>query len=65
LLFSLAPDSSGFQKLGVEDWELFFQQKSQRRADRVRRQKLIRIGKQAALALAALAAIAGYIQFTN
>jgi hypothetical protein len=49
----------------VEDWELFFQQKSQRRADRVRRAKLIRIGKQAALALAVLAAIAGYVQFMN
>jgi hypothetical protein len=49
----------------VEDWELFFQQKSQRRANRVRRENLIRIGKRAALALAVLAAIAGYVQFTN
>jgi hypothetical protein len=49
----------------VEDWERFFHEKSRRRADRVRRENLIRIGKQAALALAVLAAIAGYIQFTS
>jgi hypothetical protein len=43
----------------VEDWELFFEEKSRRRADTVRRRAAIRIARRSIAAILFLALLTG------
>jgi hypothetical protein len=49
----------------VEDWELFFEEKSRRRADKVGRRAAIRIARRLIAAILFLALLTGLLLLAN